>query len=576
MLQYLVKFSISLAVLYIFYRAILRPLTFYQWNRFYLLCYSLLSFVIPFIDISPYVSRSSNQQLVNVIPAVPSYNFTTIVTPTVEVSWIQRLTVTDWLLIAFCTGVIIMLVKLFAQFISLRKIRRGAVLLNEESNVQLYETTAAISPFSFGNAIYFNRQLHTEDELQRIIQHEFVHVKQKHTIDLLIGEMLCVVNWFNPFAWFIRYSIRQNLEFIADNNVVANGLDKKEYQYLLLKVIGIPQYSIANNFNFSNLKKRIAMMNKMKSAKLHLTKFLFVLPLLAVLLLAFRNKLTGDTQTFVFTGIVYDAKTAQPLAGVGVNEKYSRIAAITDANGFFKMKIPIGGDSIFKLSCNFYVAGYVSKDDQNSSFSPAKVKTYADLVFVGMRQQNNASYDGLTVSTHYQIPVTDEKQFIADPDYSFVQQKFIAFQNEKQLSESASVKYSGDTIPPPPPPVPVAPVTNEIPANPATPVVPTTPPVNHHGYTISIADNQGECVVLVKDKSQKIVKAQSLVDWNKNKKENENKYGEVPPPPPPLAPIVADGAVSKSWFNNSDATKKPCNRHQITSALSPCMQKAHS
>ena len=70
MLQYLLKFSISLAVLFIFYRAFLRPLTFYQWNRFYLLCYSLLSFVIPFIDISSWIQKNSNRSLANVIPAI--------------------------------------------------------------------------------------------------------------------------------------------------------------------------------------------------------------------------------------------------------------------------------------------------------------------------------------------------------------------------------------------------------------------------------------------------------------------------------------------------------------------------
>ena len=291
MLQYLIKFSISLAVLFVFYRAFLRPLTFYQCNRFYLLGYSLLSFAIPFIDISSLLPGNSHPRLVSFIPSISYYyNATENTAPAVQVSFFQQLTATDWLLLTFCAGVVFMLVRLVRQYLSLRHIRHTAVLLDAGTGVQLYETTAAISPFSFGNAIYFNRQLHTEEELQRIIQHEFVHVKQKHTIDLLVGELLCVVNWFNPFAWMIRYSIRQNLEFIADNNVVATGLDKKEYQYLLLKVVGVPQYSIANNFNFSNLKKRIAMMNKIKSAKMHLTKFLFVLPLLVVLLLAFRKQ----------------------------------------------------------------------------------------------------------------------------------------------------------------------------------------------------------------------------------------------------------------------------------------------
>jgi len=393
MLLYLLKFSISLAVLYIFYRAVLRPLTFYQWNRFYLLCYSLLSFIIPFIDISAWLTANPHPQLVNMIPAIGYYRFAAVETE--QRLLLQRLTLSDWMLLVFCTGAVLMLVKLLRQYSSLRSIRQKAVLLETGGTVQLFETSAMVSPFSFGNAIYFNRQLHTQEELQRIIQHEFVHVKQKHTVDLMVGELLCIVNWFNPFAWCIRHSIRQNLEFIADNNVVANGLDKKEYQYLLLKVVGVPQYSIASHFNFSNLKKRIAMMNKMKTPALHLTKFLFVLPLMAVLFLAFRKN-----------------------------------------------------------------------DHEHNDKIPATAKSF---------QPN-------------------------------------------------------DTLPQPPPPPPLLPVVTDSSVLP----VPVTPLLNQKGYILTIADNGGECVVIVKSKNQKIVKAITLTDWNKHQKENENQYGTIPPPPPPL------------------------------------------
>jgi hypothetical protein len=174
------------------------------------------------------------------------------------------------------------------QWHSLRRIRRTAVpLYHPEANV--YHVNENVVPFSFGNAIYVNTSLHTEQELQDIILHEFVHVRQKHSFDIILSEVLCILNWYNPFAWLIRHAIRQNLEFIADQSVLNNGLDKKTYQYHLLKVIGSSQYSIANKFNFSSLKKRIAMMNRLKSARVHLVKFIFVLPILAVMLLAFRN-----------------------------------------------------------------------------------------------------------------------------------------------------------------------------------------------------------------------------------------------------------------------------------------------
>jgi hypothetical protein len=132
--------------------------------------------------------------------------------------------------------------------------------------------------------------LQDEAELKEIIRHEFVHVKQRHTHDIIWSELLCILNWYNPFVWLIRKAIRQNLEFIADNKVLEQGFDKKKYQYLLLKVTGNNHFSIANQFNLSSLKKRIAMMNKMKSARAQLIKFLFIVPLVAVMLLAFRNE----------------------------------------------------------------------------------------------------------------------------------------------------------------------------------------------------------------------------------------------------------------------------------------------
>ena len=422
MLQYLIKFSISLAVLYVFYRIVLRPLTFYQWNRFYLLSYSLVSFFIPFININPWIEKqvAKDNTLVNLIPAIGNYSPVndratnqTIVAS--EPSLLQRITMADWMILLFAVGAIIMLLRLVFQYTSLHRIRKAAVLLNENAGVQLYETHAPVGPFSFGNAIYINRQLHSEEELQRIIQHEFVHVKQKHTIDLMLGEFLCVINWFNPFAWFIRYCIRQNLEFIADNNVVANGLDKKEYQYLLLKVMGIPQYSIASNFNFSNLKKRIAMMNKMKSARLQVTKFLFVLPLLSVMLLAFRQQ-----------------SNQKKIKG---NENYpATITGITDTIPF------------------------------SSRPALANANTY----------------------------------------------------NEK-------------------------------------------------GYHISIADNTGECVVLVKDKTNKIIKAITLEEWNKDKEKNEAQYGEILPVPAhqPNLPANVENITVRSNIDK----RKGENSHTATVTL---------
>lgn len=281
--QYLVKCSIALAAVYLFYKFALRALTFYQWNRRYLVAYSLAALFIPLVNVYSYVPEQQLQQnqLVKFIPVIQIGQQQQAATSGSINFW----TAAGILVLA---GSLILFSRLVMQWFSLRRIRRNATRIYH-AEAKVYHVEENVIPFSFGDAIYVNTSLHTEQELNDIILHEFVHVRQKHSFDIIWSEILCVINWYNPFAWLIRHAIRQNLEFIADHAVLDHGLDKKAYQYHLLKVIGSSQYSIANNFNFSSLKTRIAMMNRLKSAKLHLVKFLFVLPLLAVMLLAFRN-----------------------------------------------------------------------------------------------------------------------------------------------------------------------------------------------------------------------------------------------------------------------------------------------
>jgi len=290
---YLFKLSISVAVVSIFYRLVLRRMTFYSWNRWYLLGYSFLSFFIAFIDVTPLLQSEAApyHRVAQIIPAIRFYSdkisflATTTTATSSRHSW-------SWFALILIAGTLTLLIRLFIQFISFLNVRRKARLFSS-GGVRVYHVNNDIMPFSFGRSIFINMQRHSAKELDEIISHEFIHVKQRHSIDILWSELLCAVNWYNPFTWLLRASIRQNLEFIADNKVLQRGINKKEYQYLLLKVIGDKQFSFASNFNFSSLKKRIVMMNKMKTARINLARFLFLLPMIALTLLAFRSVNTG-------------------------------------------------------------------------------------------------------------------------------------------------------------------------------------------------------------------------------------------------------------------------------------------
>jgi len=293
LIQYLVKLSISLGIVWLFYQFILRKLTFYNSNRWYLLAYTLLSFFIPFINISTILGNNSgaNSALIQFIPSVHKYTIALEDASHCPVP-IWSTSYDKWDLAAFVLmiGAGILLLRFIVRYISFIRIRNRSKLVSADG-IKIYQVDESIIPFSFGKSVFINSNLHTEDELSEIVRHELVHVRQNHTIDIIWAELLCIINWYNPFAWLLKRSIRQNLEFIADNKVVENGIDKKQYQYLLLKVIGNNQYSIATKFNFSSLKKRIAMMNKTKSARLQVGRFLFLVPVLAIILLAFRRSL---------------------------------------------------------------------------------------------------------------------------------------------------------------------------------------------------------------------------------------------------------------------------------------------
>lgn len=284
MLAYLVKFTISLSLTTIFYQLFLRKLTFYTWNRWYLLVYPLGCYLLPMLDIGWWleadrVDLSALQQL----PALGNWKPSTVSAGTVKFNY--------WYMLngVIVSGSIVMAIRILLQFLSYRRLSKRAALLGGE-DIKLFAVTENIIPFSFGRSVYINPALHSEADLKDIIRHEMVHVRQHHTADMMLAELLLVLNWFNPFAWILRHAIRQNLEFIADRQVLTHGVDRRQYQYLLVKVVGQRNFSMASHLNFSALKTRIVMMNKIRSARIHLVKFAFAVPLAAILLLAFRKK----------------------------------------------------------------------------------------------------------------------------------------------------------------------------------------------------------------------------------------------------------------------------------------------
>ncbi len=282
---YSLQVAICLGALYLFYYLALRNLTFYNWNRWYLFWGSAFCFVIPWAAALPWL-ESQQVQNMPVIKIIPNLN--TFSAPALPASDAGSYTdfLNFWLPLVLFLGMLIQGTRLGIQFWSFYQLRRHATLWRTGS-VNLYQVDLNIAPFSFGKSVFLNKNLLQPAELPEIIRHELVHIHQKHTWDVLWVEFLILLQWYNPFVYWWKRALRQNLEFIADRSVITHsGTDKKNYQHLLVKVIGLPALAIAQPFNISPLKTRIKMMNKQPSNKRELAKFLFALPVMAALLLA--------------------------------------------------------------------------------------------------------------------------------------------------------------------------------------------------------------------------------------------------------------------------------------------------
>ena len=314
--EYMIKITAGYAVVYLFYRLVLSKLTTYKSNRFYLLFANLFAFIIPFLRLDYFLAPQTinASALINSLPALNVNAITNEYIPAESSNTLPVVSIT-----LFISGIAVCFLHFAIQIISFRKITSGASLIQATNSIRLFHLDMDIMPFSFGRNIYLNRNRHAQTELNNIIQHEAVHVQQHHTVDVVIAEIICMLNWYNPFVWLMKKAIKQNLEFLADDAVLKNGADKKSYQYLLLKVTGYSPLTIASSFKLSSIKQRIYMMNKTRTSQKHLLKLLFVLPLIAFMMLAFRNDgkvhvanttNNNDDKTFMLSELSYNIQDA--------------------------------------------------------------------------------------------------------------------------------------------------------------------------------------------------------------------------------------------------------------------------
>lgn len=170
-----------------------------------------------------------------------------------------------------------------------------------QDGLKMVNMKEELSPFSFFGYVFINLEVLSEAELRNILAHEKTHVRQRHTIDHLLAQGVAVFQWFNPFAWQIRNALKTTHEYIADRKVLDQGFGIFDYQSLLLKqVITYHSVELVNNFNLKPIKKRIAMMTKLKSGIPAKLKALLVIPFALLLFLFFADfTISGTDNSFL-------------------------------------------------------------------------------------------------------------------------------------------------------------------------------------------------------------------------------------------------------------------------------------
>lgn len=279
---YFLKINVAIALFYAFYRLFFYKDTFFAWRRTALLCFFAVSAAVPLLDIQQWiVQQEPMAAMADLYAAVVLPELT--LTPQPETDWRQL--VADGIVVAYWLVAALLALRFLVQLAGIvRLARRCPTQKIDGTTVHLLPR--AEGPFSFFRWIFVCPDAHTGDELHEILTHERTHARQWHSIDVLTGELACIVCWFNPFAWLMKREIRTNLEYMADEKVLETGHDSRTYQYHLL---GLSHHKAAatiyNSFNVLPLKKRIIMMNKRRTRAIGRTKYLMFLPLAALLMI---------------------------------------------------------------------------------------------------------------------------------------------------------------------------------------------------------------------------------------------------------------------------------------------------
>lgn len=314
MIALLLKASFVIAIVWIFYKLFLEKESFFAANRIYLLGGIFLAFLLPFVSLPELVN---DQGFISTMIEPTETNKTSpyeylspqpksgLPEKTQEEPRTQHQTPAkqqasflEWLLWGYYFGVIVLFLNLLFQIGSLLiTVRKSSDKVPDTEGI-IVNTPLVQEPCSFFRYIFINPELYEYDTYEQIVSHEKIHVRQLHTLDLLLAELAIIILWFNPLIWVFRKEIEKNIEYQTDDLLLdGETVEKEQYQMNLLRIATYSKpLTITTNYNQSLIKQRILMMNAKKSNPHSYWKYAFMAPILFVILLALNKPVSVYAQ----------------------------------------------------------------------------------------------------------------------------------------------------------------------------------------------------------------------------------------------------------------------------------------
>ena len=407
-LVYILKSAVCLAMFYLFYRLLLSKETFHRFNRMALLGVMLLSCLLPLVKVTVEQASPVNAQVMSMEDLLLMYQWNS---EAVVEEGSRPFHWQEGLVLVYFVGLFFVIVLHLWSLGRMLYLIRHSRCERLDNGIRLVVHRRKLAPFSWMRYIVIS-ETDLKESGHHILVHEMAHIHHRHSWDLLLTEACAWLQWFNPAIWLLKQELQNIHEYEADEEVLRQGINAKEYQMLLIKkAVGARLYSIANSFNHSSLKKRITMMIRKKSNPWARAKYLYVLPLAAVTVAAFArpeiskpldeissvkvNDLSAVLETYADKNVSNPAEKTKLKMKVVDEEGKPIIAAtvlvanttngtLTDENGNFTLEV--GSDQSIQVAyigmstVTMSVKDCLKKADQTIVLTESDTKKYVKVV----------------------------------------------------------------------------------------------------------------------------------------------------------------------------------------------------